>query len=140
MTTTTETRIYYRDLLPSNVKKLFGGTYWSNFKTDRVDTIERVTELAKNRELIAIRYNLKHTNARYPKYIYAESQLKLADHTEVYKNKDNEWVVIHSPYGCLDNQKDGIENQQYFIDRGYTIIEPIYSNDAISFIKIFPKK
>lgn len=137
---TTETRIYYRDLLPSNVKNLFGYTYWANFKTDRIDTIKRVTELANNRELIAIRYNLKYTNARYPKYVESETRMDLADHTEVYKNKDNEWVIIQSPYGCLENQRDGVERQQYFINKGYTIIEPVYSHDAISFIKIISKK
>lgn len=131
---TTETRIYFRDLLPSNVKKIFERKYWSNFKTDRVDTIERVTELAKNRELIAIRYNLKYTNARYPKYVDSERRMDLADHTEVYKNKDNEWVVIQSPYRRSE------DITPFFIDKGYTIIEPVYSHNAISFIKIFPKK
>jgi len=146
MTTTIKKRVYYRDLLPLSVKKLFGDTYWAKFKVDTIDTIEKVTQLSNNRELIANRYNLKHTNAKYPGYLFAEFQVidknrfPIADHTEVYKNKDNDWVIIQSPYGCLDNQNGGIEKQQYFIDKGYTIIEPIYSYDATSFIKVIPKK
>ena len=140
MTTTMEARIYYRDLLPSSVKKLFSTSYWANFRTDKIDTIEKVTQLANNRELIAIRYQLVKSPFNYPKYISAEFKIELADHVEVYKNKDNEWVVIMSPYGCLETQKDGIKNQQYLIDKGYTIIEPLYSDDAVSFIKVFPKR
>lgn len=132
---TTETRVYYRDLLPKSVKKIFGDKYWANFRTDRVDTIEKVTELAKNRELIAIRYDLKHTNARYyPKYVDSEIRMDLADHTEIYKNKYKEWVVIQSPYRRSE------DITPYFIDKGYTLIEPLYADDAISFIKVIPKK
>lgn len=140
MTTTTEPRVYFRDLLPSSVKKLFGGQYWAHFKTDKIDTIEKVTKLANNRELIAIRYKLVKSPFNYPKYISDEFKIDLADHVEVYKNKDNEWVVIMSPYCCLDTSTGGLEKQKAFIDKGYTIIEPIYADNAVSFIKVFPKR
>ncbi len=145
---TTEISMYYRDILHPSVKKVFGNKYWANFKTDMIDTTEKVSKLANNRKLIADKYNLKYisTTLIYPKYINSEYEIKdrygnkLADHTEVYKNKDNEWVVIHSPYGCLEDSLRGIERQQDLINKGYNIIEPIYSNDAVSFIKIFSKK
>lgn len=136
--------VTFGSLLPLNVKKLFNNTYWSNFRTDDVDTKEEVIQLGKNRELIANKYELESTPSytSQPFYVRNEFQLKdkkgypIADHMEVYKNKNNQWVVIMSPYVCLE----GSEKYQAFIDNGYTQIENIYSYDSTSFIKVYPKR
>lgn len=140
-----EPRIRYGDLLPTKVKKIFDGVYWANFMTDIVDTKEKIIELGKNRKLIADKYELKSRPAKRPNYIDKEYQLedkdgnRIADHMEVYKNKNNQWVIIMSPYGCDLERESGAKKYQAFIDKGYTQIENIYSYDAVSFIKVFPK-
>lgn len=139
-----ERQLTYGDLLPPKVKKLFDGVYWSNFLlSDNVDKREKVIEIGKNRELIADKYELKSRPAKRPAYIENEYQMKdknghrIADHMEVYKNKNNKWVVIMSPYGCDLDKESGAKKYQAFIDKGYTQIENIYSDNAVSFIKVF---
>ena len=143
-----ERQLTYGDLLPTKVKKLFHGVYWSNFSlSDNVDNREKVIELGKNREIIASKYELKSRPCRsgWSQYICDEYQMedknrnRIADHMEVYKNKNKQWVVIMSPYGCDIDRESGRIKYQAFIDKGYTQIENIYADNAVSFIKVFPK-
>jgi hypothetical protein len=49
---------YYRDLLPTKIKKLYGSTYWANHSYSYEFEIPELLMLCKNREIIAERYNL----------------------------------------------------------------------------------
>jgi len=59
---------------------------------------------------------------------YFNNQNRQFDHVEFYKTKDNNSIIVHSPY--TECYKD------WFLERGYRVYKPLYSSSAITYIKV----
>jgi len=121
---------YYYSL--TNYPNIYNGTYWGRFDNHN-DRLE--SSIIENRNNFINDFNIKKViSSKIPQYIrkQIENQDNLdLDHREYYKNNDNKYVVIISPYMKNDDYK----KINKFILNGYERIYNLYSPDALTFYK-----
>jgi len=128
---------YYSDFIPYEVYDIFKGNYWCNFTYSKYPfQISELIQLGINRKIIAERYNLKKINYnKLPQYVLKDTNNETNDHNEYFyiiQNGKKKWVCITSPN--YNNE----HNTQKLIERGYILIEPIYTlSVSNSFMKVF---
>ena len=112
----------------TNYTKIFKNSYWGWFEyTDEFFTI------IENRDMFIENYDIKSYQKRTNKtneFIRKETKLLQVlrlDHTETYKTKTNSIIVITSPYKHI--------NISDYESNGWIQINPLYCNDAITFMK-----
>lgn len=110
--------------------KIYRNTYWGNggFNNDM--------SIIENRNKFIKDYNIKNIcNKRIPLYIHEiidRNKKSWRDHQEVYKNKNNEYVLIISPY-YGDDKDDLIKIIRNY---GWDLIYNLYNDFSLSFVKI----
>lgn len=120
----------------TNYSELYHYTYWGNFEPNGNDTFSQ--SIYDNRNSFPKDFNIDQHLRSPPNYINniisndREKGINI-DHMEVYRsnqNKNN--VVIISPYGDPD--------QSLYFKHGWKMIDNLYSDGAITFVKIIPMK
>jgi len=132
----------YKDL--TDYPKIFT-RYWGNFEVCSEDN--------NNIELKNIIFNRNSFVKEFdiikfmllPKYIDRREKLEniycynnYYDHTESYYTKNNEYIIIISPYLTLERE-DYPEYIKFYENKGFKIYKPLYSCDTITFIKVITK-
>jgi hypothetical protein len=105
--------------------KIYSRFYWGSFSDDLNEIIK------DNRNKFVLEYDIKNS-CKPPQYVEIETHLKGKDHCEYYLNNNKQYVIIMSPYENKDRES--------FIDKGWNEIYPLYSINAITFIKIIDMK
>lgn len=123
----------------TNYPDIYNKCYWGHFPL-RPDS--NIKNQIVNRDLFITEYNIKGYNSKPPRYVQDECNRNFSvghqrpfDHVEFYKNKNNEHVVITSPYGVEDCEK-----HEYLIENGWLEIMPMYTPSARTFMKVFKPK
>ena len=110
----------------TNYRKLYDGTYWSNFKSS-----DDKTEIYNNRNRFVEEYNIKSNIVFPPRYISKETDNNtMYDHVEHYKTRDRTYVIISSPYAP--------NVDEFYELNGWKRIYKLYANNAATYIKIIP--
>lgn len=111
--------------------KIFKNTYWGNY----YDCEENIKN---NRLCFKKNFKLKQRIFNEPKWLKVNENLdvnEVWDHIEIYKTKDNKYVVITSPYiPAIINKLHKILNN------GFVINSSLYDNNCITFIKVYDIK
>jgi hypothetical protein len=110
--------------------KIFKNVYWGNFdnKTDKLEQniIENRNNFVKEFEIVRV----KNIPQKYHKYYNFEKRYNenkdFFDHVEEYKTKNNDYLVICSPYYNQDELAKKL---------GYRKYKPLYSLGAFTYIK-----
>jgi hypothetical protein len=110
--------------------KIFKNVYWGNFdnETDKLEQniIENRNNFVKEFEIVRV----KNIPQKYHKYYNFEKRYNenkdFFDHVEEYKTKNNDYLVICSPYYNQDELAKKL---------GYRKYKPLYSLGAFTYIK-----
>lgn len=125
----------------TNYPTIFKNVYWGNFEYN----ISMYSNICINRNRFINEYDIKQFNdynfeelsQEINKFISLAINSKdreFFDHYELYKNNNNEYILIVSPYNHLKNPK------QYIYKYNFDIIYPLYADNAYTFIKIIKNK
>jgi len=109
--------------------KLFRNTYWGN------GTFRGDEEIILNRNEFVRKYNITEHISNRPNFIadmLNRNDNPWKDHTEVYKNKDKDYVLVVSPYYGESNKEQMCKEIR---NHGYTQIPNMYVDFALSFCK-----
>lgn len=119
----------YNSKLTTN-KKIFENTYWGHNCNSNLDILE-------NRNNFIEEFNIvKNINTNIPEKIYKEFDNVRTDHTEIYKTKNKEYVLVNSPYMRGDIGSN-IEDKNELLENGWIIYKNLYTiDDSITFIKV----
>jgi hypothetical protein len=113
-------------------KDLYDGSTWGGYEEAHFKLANNILE---NRNIFPIEYNIKRRCDNIPNHIfnmiYSNKELSI-DHIEVYTTNDKKYILVSSPY--TDSQT------QLYEQSGWTLIYPIYGNDASTYIKIVNMK
>lgn len=120
--------------------KIYSHTYWGNFSktADEVDD-----ELIDNRNTFIEKYNITSYASKIPNYVSNEmdinnkSEFPHIDHTECYKNKAGNYVLVVSPYYGKSTQADILKSAK---ENGWKITDRMYLKGAFTFTKIIQSK
>lgn len=116
-------KIYHYTKKPN----LFKNTYWGQFDKKNIDN-----EIVLNRNRFVIDYDIKKKSSLNKEvYFYLKEliELNVIDHLEIYKNRNNEYVVVISPY---TKKHDTI-----FKSCGFKEIYKLYNNNAYTYIRVY---
>ena len=135
--------------------KIFARTYWAGHAFD-FSEIKEIELLAKNRDLLVQRFNIKSSicSSNIPKYILRAIMvvdedrkndknildnygnfLKYRDHTEYFKTKDGNILSVFSLYVSPTDEC----KKQLYVNNGYHLFEPIYDKHQSTYIKLIEK-
>lgn len=114
----------------TNHPELYDGCYWSNFIVENEDMFALMQPIFENRNTFADRYALISQPDKVPEYVYEMAREQYSDgkfdHVEFYKDINNDWIIVNSPYG------NG--NDEWSAKNRWTKIEPIYNDHASSYV------
>ncbi len=119
----------------TNYPRIYVHTYWGCFDAD---SRTASAEFIQNRNRFINEYNITKS-ANQPKYIQKFLDECIADkvyldHIECYKNDNNEYVILSSPYDTRES------NREKYAEKGWTLIYKLYVNEADTFMKIIPMR
>lgn len=108
--------------------KIFNQTYWGAFDNSK-NLLE--DEIIENRNQFISTYNIKNIKSKsaVPQYINKHidrNTYPFLDHTEVYITKENNYLIISSPYSAIEEHTKN----------GWTQIKPLYNTSATTFMKL----
>jgi hypothetical protein len=133
--------------------KIYKNTYWGRCRCDDND-LNSDLEIIENRNKFIDEYNIKKTAEMSSKIrldlnksFYREPTTKNEiidfkrtihhwndiDHLEIYKARDNKFVIVSSPYQSSLDEK--VIN--HYNERGWSLIYNLYHKHALSFCKVY---
>ena len=124
---------YYYDM--TEYPKIFKNSHWGNFDRYKKHKIE---DIITNRNNFVKEFEIvkkKDIPKKYHKYFNFEKRndehRPFYDHVEEYKTKNNNYLVICSPYTNYDELAEKL---------GYKKYNQLYSSDAFTYIKTYQTK
>jgi len=118
----------------TNYPKIFRTSYWGAFEG------EAKTDINDNRNDFVDVFKIQRYY-RMPKYMlrkcsnllnyHVNNGVKL-DHIETYKTKDNQCIIVNSPYSVSPEEETKI------LAQGYIKYKPLYNNMATTYIITTP--
>lgn len=123
-------------------KKIYNHSYWGHFgkSIDMNDNHRKPEpEIIQNRNKFIKEYDIVKYVDKRTKYVLNEYEFNngridhIFDHLEFYKTNDNKYILVSSPYGMNK------EKELTYYNMGWLKIYPLYSFDAVTFIKIVSK-
>lgn len=95
----------------TNKPPIFNKTYWGQFKIDEINKYEDFEQIFKNRDQFIKDYNIIKNIDKNKKFIYnyfeylKEQKIKL-NHTEVYEDNENNYIIVNSPVNSGEEIKE----------------------------------
>lgn len=108
--------------------KIFGKVYWG-WRKD-LDRLENI--IISNRNSFITDFDIASckSKSKIPGYINDIIRTSYLDHSEIYHNKDGDYLIISSPCGTLEAEEH--------LGNGWTEIYPIYATPLRTFMKKVP--
>ena len=127
-------------LVDNYIQDLYSYTYWGNFDVNESSKRHVVNGIIiKNRDDFIYKYDIKeHINrpvsiGSFVSFGLNSKMKQFFDHVEIYKNKNNEFVLITNPY----NYNISYYRESIFMENfGFNKIYNMYSPDSNTYIKI----
>lgn len=127
-------------LVDSYIQDLYSCTYWGNFEVnDKTVKHTAHSDIIKNRNEFIYEYDIKdHLNGyidigAFISYGKNSNVKDFFDHVEVYRNNNDDYVLITNPYiNNISYYRESIFTSNFGFQRIYNM----YSKDSYTYIKI----